>query len=145
MRVSLFRQILLLLGLAFLPAIGQALYHRSAVSWEQPPVDSAQVSLAQAEAWGDAVLWLDARPDAQFSAGHVPEALQLNEDRWDELLPPMLSAWVPERKVVVYCSEQSCSVSHDVAERLRKEAGLTNVYVLPGGWEEWRRHHRGKK
>lgn len=138
---SLVRQILLLLGLAFLPAIGQAVYLRNAVSWQHPPVDSGQVSLAQAEAWGDQVLWVDARPDAQFAAGHVPGAIQLNEDRWDELLRQMLTSWKPERKVVVYCSEQSCAASHDVAERLRHEAGLSNIHVLENGWEGWKKQH----
>ena len=137
MRLSLVRQLLLLIGLAFLPAIGQAIYYRNLASWQQPPADSAPVSLAQAKSWGEAVLWVDARPDEQFARGHVPGAVQLNEDRWDELLRGMLTAWSPERKVVVYCSRKTCNASHEVAERLRKEAGLTNVYVLSGGWEEW--------
>jgi rhodanese-related sulfurtransferase len=141
-RISLVRQLLLLLGLAFLPAIGQAVYYRNSISWAQPPVDSAPVSLAQTESWGGSVLWLDARPDEQFVRRHIPGALQLNEDRWDELLRAMLVQWSPTRKVVVYCSRESCHASHEVAERLRKEAGLTNVYVLQGGWEEWETAHR---
>ena len=132
----------MLFGLAFVPAIGQALYYRQTVSWEKPPVDSALVSVAQAQSWGDRVLWLDARPDQDFARAHVPGALQLNEDQWGEQLRMMLTVWSPERKVVVYCSQKSCNASHEVAERLRKEAGLTNVYVLDGGWEEWERHHK---
>lgn len=142
MRSSLVPQILLLLGLAFLPAIGQAVYYRNLASWHQPPVDSGQVTLAQVESWGSSVLWLDARPDAEFERRHIDGALQLNEDRWDELLHAMLGAWSPERKLVVYCSSQSCNLSHEVAQRLREEAGLTNVYVLQGGWEEWEKHQR---
>lgn len=138
MRGSLVRQVLLLLGLAFLPAIGQALYYRDAASWEkQPPVDAATVTLAEAESWGGAVLWIDARPDEDFERAHIPGALPLNEDRWDELLRGMLVEWSPARKVVVYCSALTCHTSHEVAERLRKEAGLKDVYVLGGGWEEW--------
>jgi rhodanese-related sulfurtransferase len=129
----------LLLGLAFLPAIGQAIYYRSATSWQQPPADSAPVSLAQAKDWGGTVLWIDARPEEQFASGHVPGALLLNEDDWNSLLRPVLDAWSLERKLVVYCSRQSCNASHAVAERLRKEAGLKNVYVLQGGWEEWQK------
>ncbi len=137
MRLSLVRQLLLLLGLAFLPAIGQAIYYRDAPSWQQRPGDSAPVTLAQAKAWGSAALWLDARSEEQFTRGHVPGAMLLNEDDWHSLLPPVLGAWSPERKLVVYCSRQTCDASHVVAERLRKEAGLPNVYVLEGGWEEW--------
>jgi rhodanese-related sulfurtransferase len=138
-RPSLVRQILLLLGLAFLPAIGQAIYFRNAASWHQPPVDSGLVSVTQVKSWGDTVLWVDARPDEDFDRGHVPGAMLLNEDEWDAQLRTFLTAWSPERKMVVYCSAKSCNASHAVAERLRSEVGLKNVYVLEGGWEEWQK------
>lgn len=120
-----------------MPAIGQALYLREQVSWEEPARRDNEVELAQTDAWGESVLWVDARPDAQFSAGHIPNAIQLNEDRWDELLPQLLGVWSPEKRVVIYCSSESCAASHHVAERLRENAGLQNVYVLHGGWETW--------
>ncbi|MEO8438631.1 MAG: rhodanese-like domain-containing protein [Spartobacteria bacterium] len=138
MHSSVVRQILLLLGLAFLPAIGQAVYYRNAATWSAPPVDSALVTLSETKGWGDAVLWVDARPEEEFARAHVPGALLLNEDDWDARLRTLLTAWAPERKLVVYCSAKSCSASHAVAERLRHEAGLENVYVLEGGWEEWK-------
>jgi rhodanese-related sulfurtransferase len=142
-RFSLGGQLLLLLGLAFAPAIGQAIYYRQSVSWDQRPVDSALVSLKTAEGWGDRVLWLDARPDSDYARRHIPGALQLNEDHWDEQLRMVLTAWSPERKLVVYCSRQTCNASHEVAERLRdKKIGLGNVYVLEGGWEEWEKQQK---
>lgn len=131
------RQAVILIGLAFLPAIGQALYFRGNPAWQARPADSAEVTLAQTKNWGASVLWVDARPNEEFEKGHIPGALSLNEDDWNGLLPPVLAAWSPERKLIVYCSRQSCSASHGVAERLRHGAGLKNVYVLPGGWEEW--------
>ncbi|HEY3664319.1 MAG TPA: rhodanese-like domain-containing protein [Chthoniobacterales bacterium] len=137
MRPSLVRQVLLLLGLAFLPAIGQAIYFRNAASWQHPPVDSGLVSLEKAKSWGGAVIWVDARPEADFERAHIPGALLLNEDDWNAQLRTFLTAWSPERKVVVYCSALSCSASHAVAERLRNEAELKNIYVLEGGWEAW--------
>jgi rhodanese-related sulfurtransferase len=138
-RPSLVRQILLLLGLAFLPAIGQAIYYRNVASWHQPPVDAGLVSVAQAKGWGDTVLWVDARPEEDFARGHIPGAMLLNEDEWDAQLRTFLTAWSPERKIVVYCSAQSCNASHAVAERLRNEAGLKDVHVLEGGWEGWQK------
>lgn len=136
-RSPVLRQAVLLIGLAFLPAIGQALYFRGNPALQAKPRDAQEVKLAQAQAWGDAVLWVDARPQEEFEKGHVPGALLLNEDDWNGLLPAVLAAWKPAGKVVVYCSRESCNASHGVAERLRNEAGLKNVYVLPGGWEEW--------
>ena len=134
---ALLRQALLLAGLAFLPAIGQALYYGSNAPWQAPAVAKDEVELAQTEAWGDTVMWVDARPDAQYEQEHIPGATLLNEDRWQELLPPILNAWAPDKRVVVYCSSQSCAASHEVARRLRDEIGLPNVFVLHGGWEAW--------
>jgi rhodanese-related sulfurtransferase len=133
------RQALLLVALALLPGIGQAVYFRSRVSWESPVAPSESVTVAQARAWGENVLWVDARPDEEFSSDHVPGALPLNEDRWNELLPQFLQSWSqrPDRKVIVYCSSHSCNLSRDVARRLRQEAQLKDVFVLEGGWEEW--------
>lgn len=131
------RQILLLLALAFLPGIGQAIYYRDAVSWHAPVLGKDEVRLEQALEWGDSVLWVDARPDAQFEQQHIPNALLLNQERWDELLPQFLAAWSPEKRVLIYCSSRSCAASHEVARRLRQEAELKDVFVLHGGWEGW--------
>ena len=131
------RQALILVALAFLPGIGQAIYFRDKVSWQSPVPASEMVTVAQARAWGRNAIWVDARPDVEFEREHVTGAVLLNEDRWNELLPQFLTAWSPEKRVVVYCSSQSCNASREVARRLRDEAQLKNVFVLKGGWEEW--------
>ena len=137
MKSSLVRQTLILVALASLPGIGQALYFRDKVSWQSPIPASEMVTLAQARAWGRNAIWVDARPDVEFERDHIPGAVLLNEDRWNELLPRFLATWSPEKRVVVYCSSQSCNASREVARRLRDEAQLKNVFVLQGGWEEW--------
>lgn len=137
MKRGLLRQILLLLGLALLPAIGHAIYYGDRVSWSAPELGKDEVKLEEAQSWGDSVLWVDARPDEQFQKKHIPSAILLNEDRWSELLPAFLNIWSPGKRVVVYCSSRSCAASHEVARRLREEAGLSEVFVLHGGWEKW--------
>jgi len=134
---SLVRQALILVALAFLPGIGQAIYFRDKVSWQSPIPASEMVTVVQARAWGGNAIWVDARPDVEFEREHVTGAVLLNEDRWNELLPQFLAAWSPEKSIVVYCSSQSCNASREVARRLRDEAQLKNVFVLKGGWEEW--------
>jgi len=131
------RQALILVALAFLPGIGQAIYFRDKVSWQSPVPASEMVTVAQARAWGRNAIWVDARPDLEFEREHVPGAVLLNEDRWYELLPQFLTTWSPEKRVVVYCSSHSCNASREVARRLRDEAQLKNVFILQGGWEEW--------
>jgi len=129
----------MLVALAFLPAIGQAIYFRDRVSWQSPDLASETVTVERARSWGATAMFVDARPDNEFAADHIPGAMLLNEDRWNELLQEFLAQWTPDRKVVVYCSTMSCNLARDVARRLRQEAQLPNVYVLEGGWEEWLR------
>ena len=135
MKLSLTRQALVLAALSLLPAVGEAIYFRGKISWQSPIPPSEMVSVDQARAWGGNVIWVDARPDAEFARDHVPGAVSLNEDRWNELLPQFLAAWSPGKKVVVYCSTESCDLAREAAERLRKEAQIPEVFVLEGGWE----------
>ena len=137
MKFSLTRQAIMLAVLALLPAAGEAIYFRDKISWRSPIPPSESVNADQARAWGQNAIWVDARPDEEFVHDHVPGALSLNEDRWNELLPEFLAAWSPGKKVIVYCSSLSCNASREVARRLRKEAQLPDVFVLEGGWEAW--------
>jgi rhodanese-related sulfurtransferase len=123
--------------LALLPAAGEAIYFRDKISWRSSIPPSELVNVDQARAWGENTIWVDARTDEEFARDHVPGALSLNEDRWNELLPEFLATWSPGKKVVVYCSAESCDLAREVAERLRKEAQIPDVFVLEGGWEAW--------
>jgi rhodanese-related sulfurtransferase len=128
---------LILLVLGLVPSVVQALYYRHQVSWQTPVAASDMVTLAEANRWGETAIWVDARPEDEFDRQHVPGALLLNEDRWNELLPQMLAVWSPEKRIVVYCSSESCGASREIARRLRQQAELKNVFVLEGGWEAW--------
>jgi rhodanese-related sulfurtransferase len=137
LKFSLACQAAVIAALALLPGAGEAIYFRDKISWRSAIPPSESVTVEQARAWGENVMWVDARPDDEFAGDHLPGALSLNEDRWNELLPQFLATWSPEKRVVVYCSSQSCNASREVARRLRDEAQLKDVFVLQGGWEEW--------
>ncbi len=129
-------QAIALVLLAAIPAIGAGFFHPKRPSWQ-----SDEITQAKLKAWDSSALVIDARPAADFHRGHIPGALPLNEDAWNDLLPEVLAAWEPDKKVVVYCSSLSCQTSREVAARLRAEVGLPAVFVLRGGWEEWRKAH----
>jgi rhodanese-related sulfurtransferase len=139
---SILRQAVILALFALLPAAGEAIYFRDKISWRSAISPSEMVTVEQAREWGDTAIWIDARPDDEFANDHVPGAILLNEDRWNELLPQFLAVWSPSKKVVVYCSSLSCNASREVAQRLRKEAQLSDVFVLEGGWEAWLKKKR---
>jgi len=142
LKFSLARQALILAALALVPGMGEAVYFRHNISWRSAVPPSELVTVAQARAWGGNVIWVDARPDEEFARDHVSGAVSLNEDQWNELLPQFLAVWSPGKKVVVYCSAESCDLAREVAERLRKEAQIPDVLVLEGGWEAWLKKNR---
>jgi rhodanese-related sulfurtransferase len=135
----LLRQAAVLVALALLPAAVQALYLRDKIPWQSRVAESDFVDVQTARSWGAKVIWVDARPSDEFERDHIPGAVSLNEDRWGEALAQFLAKdWVPEKKIVVYCSAASCNLAEDVARRLRAEAKLPNeIRILKGGWEAW--------
>jgi rhodanese-related sulfurtransferase len=139
---SLVAQAVILAALALLPAAGEAIYFRDKISWRSAIAPSEMVTVEAARKWNGTAIWVDARPDDDFAKDHVPGAISLNEDRWNELLPQFLPAWSPGKRVVVYCSAESCDLAREVAERLRKEAQIPDVFVLEGGWEAWVKKNR---
>jgi len=136
---ALLRQSALLVGLALLPAVVQALYLREKIPWQSRVAESDFVEVDTARGWAANIIWVDARPSEEFERDHIPGAVSLNEDRWDEGLSQFLGTqWSPEKKIVVYCSAASCNLAEDVARRLREEAKLPNdIRILKGGWEAW--------
>jgi rhodanese-related sulfurtransferase len=136
---ALLRQSAVLVGLALLPAVVQALYLREKIPWESRVAESDFVEVDTARGWAANVIWVDARPSEEFERDHIPGAVSLSQDRWDEGLAQFLGTqWSPEKKIVVYCSAASCNLAEDVARRLRDEAKLPNeIRILKGGWEAW--------
>jgi len=94
--------------------------------------------LTTALAWGDEVLWVDARPEAAYATQHIPGAAWLTSGEWETGLFEVLERVSAEGWVVVYCGSQRCGASREVAERLRDEVGLERVVVLHGGWDAWK-------
>jgi rhodanese-related sulfurtransferase len=142
LKFPLARQAAVVAVLALLPAAGEAIYFRDKVSWRSAIPSSEMVTVEQARAWGKSAMWIDARPDDEFARDHVPGAFSLNEDHWDKLLLEVLPSWSPDKKIVVYCSAESCNAARDVAKRLRDETQLKDIFVLEGGWEAWLKKNR---
>lgn len=128
-------QALLLLAIAAAPALVSGLLQLK----KEEPLGPGEVRAATARQWGAAVLFVDARPKARFDAGHIPGAVLLNEENWDDLFPAFSDAWDPDKTVVVYCDGGACDASQHVAARLREALQANNIFVLKGGWPEWQR------
>ena len=101
-----------------------------------------EVTWAQAKEWladGRTVL-VDARLANSFQAGHIPNAVSLpvlSE-------PSEISAFrakypPPATPLIIYCSGETCHLSHALATILSTQHGYTNVSVMPGGFNEYLR------
>ncbi len=92
------------------------------------------------ERWHDDVLWIDARPQDAFDAGHVPGALLLNEQAFEQQLFTYLDILQKNTKpIVVYCSAAKCDASRRILERLKQTLPIENAHVLKGGWTAWQK------
>jgi len=105
----------------------------------QEPLRNDEVSMQVIhERWKGEVLWIDARPQEQFDAGHAPGALLLNEQKFEEQLVGHLDALQTNQKpLVIYCSAAKCNASRQVLERLKQTLPIDNAFVLKGGWKAW--------
>lgn len=90
------------------------------------------------ERWKGDVLWIDARPQEQYDAGHVPGALLLNEQKFEEQLVTYLDVLQTNKKpIILYCSAAKCEASRKVLEHLKQVLPIENAFILKGGWQAW--------
>jgi rhodanese-related sulfurtransferase len=100
------------------------------------PGEPAEIQAAEAKVRLDkGALFLDARPYLFYKLGHIPGALALPEDKFDETYPTLEPRLRDSLDIVVYCSGMGCEASHIVARKLR-EKGLPAT-VLHEGWPAW--------
>lgn len=84
------------------------------------------------------IVFVDARDEAHYAAGHIPGAWQFNRYRPEDHLATVLPACLTAIKVVVYCTGGPCEDSEFAAIMLR-DAGVpaANLFVYPGGIADW--------
>ena len=94
------------------------------ICFEQIPTDAA-------------VLWIDARSREEWERSGLPGSmlwsLQSGEDMQAfEAEAAMRIMETP--RVIVYCGDENCGLSHEVAQRIRALQLGAEVSVLRGGW-----------
>jgi len=87
---------------------------------------------------GGLAVFLDARPAFLYRAGRVPGARNVPFEGGATEIADELLAALSGRTVVVYCEEEDCRTSLELAKLLH-DRGLQDLRVLAGGWDEWRR------
>jgi len=101
-----------------------------------PEVDSL-LGMAEAFAlWKSEALFIDAREPEEYAEGHIPGAINLPFEHWDDYwdkVEPLLTA---DTTIVCYCGGLDCELSLFAAREL-KACGYPNAYTFFGGYNKW--------
>lgn len=87
--------------------------------------------------WQGQVLWIDARSRAEWRRGTVAGSLLWNIDEQEDMQAFEAAGamrMMDGQRVVVFCSNENCGVSRQVADRIRALQLGNEVVVLHGGW-----------
>jgi rhodanese-related sulfurtransferase len=80
-------------------------------------------------------VFVDARPEQEYIAEHISDALSMPLGRFQELLPE-LRMWTAGQPILVYGSQRDFVTVDDLARRLH-EAGESEVKLMIPGIEAW--------
>jgi rhodanese-related sulfurtransferase len=81
---------------------------------------------------------VDARSTEEYQLGHIPGALSLPLDSFDQAFPKILPALKRAKRLIIYCSGGSCGTSEELAKKLQ-EHGFNDLYVFTDGLPGWMR------
>ncbi len=82
-------------------------------------------------------IFADARPTADYTAGHIQGALSLPDQELDAWVEGFIAATEPETVIITYCEGGQCLSSKSLAEKLI-DLGYVNTRYLVDGWGRWK-------
>jgi len=85
----------------------------------------------------DKILWVDARLRKDWEKSGVPDSILWNLDPNEDMqvFEAETALKIMETpRVIVYCGDENCGISSQVAERIRALQLGAEVSVLRGGW-----------
>ena len=87
----------------------------------------------------DGVIFIDARDDEHYRAGHIPGAYHFDRFRPENYLTNVLQVCLIAQQIVFYCNGGDCDDSEHAAIMLRDSIGIPKekVFVYGGGLNEW--------
>ena len=104
-------------------------------------VDSNQVAqlFSDPRRAQEAIIFMDAREDDQYRAGHIPGAYQFYHFYPEKYLTNIISACLSAEQIVFYCNGGECDLSLDAAITLRDSVQIPRqkLFVYGGGFGEW--------
>jgi rhodanese-related sulfurtransferase len=84
-------------------------------------------------------IFVDARSGDHFAQGHIPGAVSVPFDRFDELFSVLVDLIDSGRELVVYCRNRECDDALLLAIELRA-MGCSNAVLYIDGFDFWKEH-----
>ena len=87
----------------------------------------------------DGVIFIDARDEEHYVAGHIPGAFHFDRFRPQDYLPNVVQVCQTAEQMVFYCNGGECDDSEHAAIMLRDSLGIPKekVFIYGGGFTEW--------
>ena len=99
----------------------------------EPQIREVDLEMA-IQLYRSSVLFIDARAEEYLVDGFIPGAIA-NDDI--DLLADQIDSRIGyETGFVIYCSDDDCGSSEDLAYDLQYR-GFINIFVFKGGWKSW--------
>ena len=100
--------------------------------------DPPAISLGQAMTYFQThnTIFLDARLEPDYEAGHIPRALNLPFEEFEQYYPKIEPLLSRDKNIITYCDGTECEASLFLV-RLLKTKGFENLKIFFGGWTEW--------
>lgn len=88
----------------------------------------------------EGAVFLDARIESEFKAGHVPQAFHLNSSTFGTpAAADAMKALDPSQPAVIYCGGGDCDASKNLAILLQG-AGFNRLHIFEAGFPDWEKH-----
>jgi rhodanese-related sulfurtransferase len=87
----------------------------------------------------DGIIFIDARNDDHYRAGHIPGAYQFDHFRPENYLTNVLQVCLTAEQIVFYCNGGECDDSIQAAVMLRDSVPIPKekLFIYGGGITEW--------
>jgi len=149
--VSLQKQVTFFITVSILVGVISNLVRTDAITWMAEPIkvvnnvndvlltllepEIREIDLEMAKSLHKTgLLFVDARAEEYLSEGIIPGAVA-NDDVG--LLSEQIEFLIGyEKGFVIYCSDDDCGSSEELAYELQ-DFGFMNIFVFKGGWKSW--------
>ncbi|MBL7995761.1 rhodanese-like domain-containing protein [bacterium] len=103
----------------------------------QDPKKSKQLSIDEAYTLfkTKAAVFIDARQEVLYKMAHIKDAEWIYHQ--DAKENPRLKDYKKDQLLIIYCGGPKCDQADHLVDEL-EEMGFTNVFLFPGGMDEWR-------